>query len=281
VLKAYFWNSARDNAAQGTGIMIQIEKIMSLLETDYVGREIHYFEKLSSTNTVAKEEAKKGAKEGTTIIAEIQTQGRGRLKRLWVSPKGGVWLSLILKPEIEVEDAMKITLTTAVTVAKTLRSLYGLNAEIKWPNDVLIGNRKVCGILTEASLNRKTAYSIVVGIGINANFTMKSLPGDLQRTATTLMEVLKKSVDLEKLICALLKEFENYYELLKKRKFEKLLKEWRGLAGFLGKKVEVTSFKERWAGKAIDIDENGVLIVELENGERKKVPSGDVTVQEV
>jgi BirA family biotin operon repressor/biotin-[acetyl-CoA-carboxylase] ligase len=259
--------------------MIRIEKIMSLLETEYVGREIHYFQKLSSTNTVAKEQAEKGAKEGTTIVAEVQTQGRGRLSRPWVSPKGGVWLSIILRPKVKAEDALKITLTTAVAVAKTLRSLYGWKAEIKWPNDVLIRKKKVCGILTEASLNGKTVNFLVVGIGLNANFALKSLSENLQKTATTLKEVLKKNVDIEKLICTLLKEFEDCYKLFKEGKFVKLLSEWCQMAGFLGKKVEITSFMERWVGKAVDIDENGALIVELENGERKKVLSGDVTIQ--
>ncbi|HVP41635.1 MAG TPA: biotin--[acetyl-CoA-carboxylase] ligase, partial [Candidatus Krumholzibacteriaceae bacterium] len=126
--------------------MIKVEKIMSMLETEYVGREIHYFQKLASTNTVAKEQAKKGAKEGTVIIAETQTQGRGRLDRQWLSPKGGVWLSVILRLAIATEEAPKITLITSVAIAKTLHRLYGLKAGIKWPNDVLIGNKKVCGV---------------------------------------------------------------------------------------------------------------------------------------
>lgn len=111
--------------------MIKIEKITAKLDTDFIGREIYYFEKVSSTNTTAKEQAEKGAKEGTTIIAETQTKGRGRLNRRWVSPKGGVWLSIILKPQINPKEASKITLTTAVAVAKTLHRLYGMNAEIK------------------------------------------------------------------------------------------------------------------------------------------------------
>jgi BirA family biotin operon repressor/biotin-[acetyl-CoA-carboxylase] ligase len=261
--------------------MIKVEKILSMLKTEYVGREIHYFQKLSSTNTVAKEQAKKGAKEGTVIIAETQTQGHGRLNRLWISPKGGAWLSIILRPQIAAEEVPKITLITSVAVAKTLHRMYGLKTEIKWPNDVLIDGKKVCGILTEASTNGKNEKIIVVGIGINANFTLEGLPSNLWMTATTLKEGLRKNVDIEKLICALLKGFEEYYKLFKRKKFKKLLEEWREMAGFLGKKIEVTSFGEDWVGRAIDIDESGALIVELEDGERKRVFSGDVTVREV
>jgi BirA family biotin operon repressor/biotin-[acetyl-CoA-carboxylase] ligase len=261
--------------------MIKVEKIMSMLETEYVGREIHYFQKLSSTNTVAKEQAKKGAKEGTVIIAETQTHGHGRLNRPWISPKGGVWLSVILRPKFAPEEAPKMTLITSVAVAKTLHRLYSLKAEIKWPNDVLVDNKKVCGILTEASTNGKTVNFIIVGIGINANFTLEALPDNLQMTATTLKEVLRENVNVEKLICALLKEFEEQYVLFREKKFKALLEEWRRLAGFLGKKIEVTSFGESWIGRAVDIDESGALIIELADGERKRVLAGDVTVREV
>ena len=108
--------------------MIRIEKITAQLKTDFIGREIIYFEKLSSTSTTAIEQAERDVKEGTTIVAEAQTKGKGRLERRWVSPKGGVWLSIILRPHMSPEDAAKITLTTAVAAAKTLRKLYGLNA---------------------------------------------------------------------------------------------------------------------------------------------------------
>jgi BirA family biotin operon repressor/biotin-[acetyl-CoA-carboxylase] ligase len=261
--------------------LIRIEKITAQLKTDFIGREIIYSEKLSSTNTTAKEQAERDVKEGTTIIAEAQTKGKGRLERRWVSPKGGVWLSIILRPHMSPEDAAKIALTTAVAAAKTLRKLYGLNAEIKWPNDVLIDGRKVCGILTEASLKRRTVNFVVVGIGINVNFPLNALSQDLEATATTLKEVLQKEVDIEELICVLLKEFEECYERFKRKEFGVLLSEWRSMASFLGKRVEVISFTENFHGIAVDVDENGALIVNLENGTERKIVAGDVTVREV
>lgn len=261
--------------------MIKVEKIISLLQTEYVGREINYFQKLASTNAVAKEQATKGAKEGTVIFAETQTQGHGRLNRPWISPKGGVWLSIILRPAIAAEETPKITLTTSIAVANALHHLYGLKPEIKWPNDISIDAKKVCGILTESTIGGEKVKFAVVGIGINANFTLGALPGNLQPTATTLKEVLGKNVDLERLVCDLLKEFEERYESFKNRQFDLLLGEWRKMAGFLGKKIEVTTFGEKWFGRAIDVDNSGALIVELEDSERKRILSGDVTVREV
>lgn len=261
--------------------MLRIEQIMAQLETDFIGREIHYFEKVSSTNTVAKQQAQKGAKEGTTIIAETQTKGKGRLNRPWASPEGGVWLSIIMRPEMKAEEALKITLVTAVAVANALRKMFGLKVEIKWPNDVLVNGKKVCGILAEASSKGKTVDSVVVGIGINAGFSLDVLPKELQATATTLREVLKSDVDVEKLVCVLLKEFEDRYKMLKTKNFKTLLNEWRGMAGFLGKKVEIYGFGKKFEGTAVNIDEDGALIVKLADGSTRKVLSGDVTAREV
>lgn len=261
--------------------MIKIEKITAQLKTAFIGREIIYFEKLSSTNTAAKEQAERGAIEGTTIIAETQTKGKGRLDRRWISPKGGIWLSIILRPQMSPEDTAKITLTTAVAVAKTLRRFCGFGAEIKWPNDVLIHNKKICGILTEASLEGKNVNFVVVGIGINVNFPLNALPKHLEAAATTLKEVLQKEVDREELVCVLLKEFEDCYERFKRGEFGDLLSKWRSVATFLGKEVEVISFAERLRGVAVDVDENGALIIKLENGKKRKIVAGDVTVRGV
>jgi len=261
--------------------MINVGKIKSTIETELVGKEIRYFQMLSSTNTVAKDYAGKRAKDGTVVVAEIQTQGRGRLNRPWISPKGGVWLSVILRTKLAAEEAPKITLIASVAVARTLHRLWNLKSEVKWPNDVLIGGKKICGILTEASIAGKHVNAIIVGIGINANFDLEDLPYDLWKSTTTLKEVIGKHVNREELICVLLKEFEECFELFKERKIGRLLDEWREMACFLGKRIEVKSFRENWAGKAIDIDESGALIVELDNGERKRVLSGDVTVREI
>lgn len=259
--------------------LLEIERIMSLLETEFVGREIHYYEEVSSTNAVAKQEARDEAREGTTIIAEKQTRGKGRLNRPWISPIGGIWFSVILRPQITVEESLKITLIMAVAVAKTLHSMFNLRAEIKWPNDVLVDNKKVCGILTETSSKKKNIDFVVVGVGINANFDSKILPEEFRTTATTLKEALKKEIDREKLICHLLKEIEDLYKTFKAKNFETLLNEWRAFAGFLGKKVEITNFEGKFEGMAVDVDDYGALLVRLADGTTRKVLSGDVTVR--
>lgn len=259
--------------------MIRIEKITTQLETDFIGKEILYFPKLLSTNATAKEQAERGAKEGTVVIAETQTEGRGRMDRRWISPKGGIWLSIILRPQIAAEIAQKMALTSAVAVAKTLKKKYAVNAQIKWPNDVLISDQKVCGILAEAALREKTTNYLIVGIGINANFHGEILPKEVQANSTTLQDVLGKKVNREVLIRVLLREFEDYYVLFRARKFAELLNEWRGIAGFLGKRVKVTSFGEKLQGTAMDIDEDGALIIRLGNGESRRILSGDVSVR--
>ena len=260
--------------------MIRIEKIMAKLQTDFVGREILCFEKLSSTNATAKEQAQEGAREGTTIIAETQTEGKGRLNRRWFSPKGGIWLSVILRPRITVENAAKMTLTTSLAVANTIRKLYGLRAQVKWPNDVQINNKKVSGVLAALRLKGRAVDYVIIGIGINANFALSSLPSDLQTTATTLKEVSKKDVDVEELVSVLLKEFEDCYKRFIENEFEDLLLQWRSMASFLGKKVEIVSLKERLCGVAVDVDRNGELIIGLEDGNNRNIVSGDVIVIE-
>lgn len=252
---------------------------MAGLVTDFVGREILYFPKLLSTNATAREQAEAGAKEGTAVIAETQTEGRGRLQRPWISPKGGIWLSIILRPKISAQDAQKMALTTAVAIAKTLNKRFAVKAQIKWPNDVLIGNKKVCGILIETTIRGKMANVVIVGIGINANFSVQALPGELRATATTLQDVMGRRIDMEELIRDSFMEVEDYYNLLKARKFETLMNDWRSLAGFLGSEVEVTGFGKRLRGIALDIDEDGALIIKLDTGENRRIVSGDVSVR--
>ena len=180
------------------------EKIKEQLRTDFVGREIKYFAEITSTNEVAKELASRGAEEGTVVLAETQTQGKGRLGRRWLSPKGGVWFSVILRPRISAKYSYQLTFMTAVAVAKTIRKLFKLNAEIKWPNDVLVNERKVCGILTETSTRGDAIDFAVVGIGVNANVDLASFPKNLRASVTSLEAEVKGEVEREGLLCALL-----------------------------------------------------------------------------
>jgi BirA family biotin operon repressor/biotin-[acetyl-CoA-carboxylase] ligase len=257
---------------------IEIRKIKEKLQTRFMGKTIHHFSEVASTNDLAKEMASTGAKEGTTIIAETQTHGKGRLGREWASPKGGIWLSTILRPKLNVKDVPKLTLMTSLAVAKTINQLFNLKTEVKWPNDVLIKTKKVCGILTEASTKDNRTNFVVVGIGINANIQLHSLPKQVRETATSLKHELKREISRERFLRVLLEKMEHYYLMLLRGKSNAVLKEWKSLCSFLGSKVEVTTLKEKIEGIATDIDENGALIIKLQDGTLRKILSGDVSL---
>ena len=253
------------------------EKILNGLQTDFMGQKIHYFTKVASTNDIAKKFAVKGAKEGTVIIAETQSRGKGRFGRRWASPKGGIYFSIILRPKVSPQDALKLTFMAAVAVAKAIKKMFILSAEVKWPNDVLINGKKVCGILTEMSTRDDVVDFVVVGIGINANVNVDLFPEDLRSAVTSLKEEMAEEVDLELFLRVLLEELEHYYMVFMRREFDIILKEWRSLTKLLGAYVEVVSFDEKFEGLAIDVDSSGALIVKLRDGTLKKVVSGDVT----
>jgi biotin-[acetyl-CoA-carboxylase] ligase BirA-like protein len=246
--------------------------------TQILGQTVHFFRELPSTNDMAKELALIGAKEGTVVVAQTQTHGKGRLGREWISPAGGLWFSVIFRPKVSPEHASKLTLLAAVAVAKTLDKLYHLKPEVKWPNDVLIGGKKVCGILTEASTKGEHLNFVVIGFGINANFPLSKLPAFLHESSTTLQEKLNKQVAVETVLRAVLEETEQYYTFFSKGKFDIVLAEWRRLAKFLGSYVYVTSLNEKVEGWATDVDEQGALMVKLKDHTTRRIVAGDVTL---
>ncbi len=220
---------------------IAISKVKEGLQTRFIGQTIHFFHEVPSTNDLAKEMAAVGAKDGTVILAETQTRGKGRLGRKWASPRGGIWLSTILRPKLSAKDVPKLTLMTSLAVAKTTSQLFNLKTEVKWPNDVLVNAKKVCGILTEASTRGDVTNFVVVGIGINANVELDSLPRQEGENATSLKHELKREIDRERFLRVLLEKMEHYYVMLAEGKFNPILKEWKSLCGFLDSHVEVTS----------------------------------------
>ncbi len=230
---------------------------------------------------MAKELALMGTKEGTVIVAETQTRGRGRLSRKWVSPKGGLWFSIILRSKISARDAPKLTLVMSVAVAKTISKVFNLDAEIKWPNDVLINYKKVCGILTEANTKGEYLNFAVVGVGINANLSLHEIPANIRDSSTTLKEELKREIDCQAFLRVLLEEIERYYKAFTEGKFEAVRAEWKRLAKFLGSFVQVSSLDEKIEGWATDIDDNGALILRLRDQTTRKIFSGDVTLRKV
>jgi len=261
--------------------MMHPNKVKARLQTQIIGRTIHYLRQVTSTNDIAKELAARGAKEGTVVVAETQTHGKGRLGREWFSPEGGIWLSIILRSKMSPKSASKLTLATSVAVARTIDRLYHLKAEIKWPNDVLVSGRKCCGILTETVSRGETTDFAVVGIGVNANINLSSLPEPLRNSTMSLKAELKTEIEREHFLSTLLNDVEKYYKAFTRGRFNAILKEWRSLCSHMGSHVKISSFDETFEGLAVDVDENGALLVRLQDGTICKVVSGDVTVKPI
>ncbi|RLF61412.1 MAG: biotin--[acetyl-CoA-carboxylase] ligase [Thermoplasmata archaeon] len=236
--------------------------------------EIRRYKEVESTNDVAKELAMEGASEGTTVIAEKQTKGRGRYGKQWISPEGGVYLSIVLRPKIDPEESPKITFIAGVAVAKAIRELYNIDAKIKWPNDVLIREKKVCGILTEIKVTDLVNF-VILGIGINANVKVEEFPREIREGATSLMKEVGKEIDIDKLIDKVLKNIEFYYSIFKKDGFDRILQEWSKLSATLWRKVRITTKSGTVEGTAIGIDKNGSLIVETSERKIERVIAGE------
>jgi len=259
---------------------IRVSRLQDGLRTKCLGRSILFSQIVDSTNDWAKELAMYGAYEGTVVIAETQTNGRGRLGREWVSPSGGLWFSLILRPKLHPIEAVKLTFVAGLAVAKVLREMFGLKGETKWPNDLLVNGRKICGILTEMNTTGENVNFVVVGVGVNANFDVgKVFPEQLKKVATSLENELGRKVQREKLFRVLLERLENLYELFKKEGFKPVLEKWKNYAGFLGHQVEVTSLTEKLGGLALDVDHDGALVLRLEDGTIRHVFAGDVSLR--
>lgn len=275
--KGKLLDSLKEFALKNTE-QIKYEDIKKGLKTKYVGQNIYCFPKVFSTNTLAKFLASKGAEDGTAVIAEVQTKARGRSGKKWESPKGGIWLSLVLRPNLPPSKASLITLATGVAVAKTLISL-GVDAKIKWPNDVLINNKKISGILTESTIissNVNPRNYIVVGVGIDTNLKINDFKDkELKNRITTLNEELGKNINENEFIAKFLIEFEEIYNLYKKEEFETTLNDWRSLSDTIGKNVKIKQLNEEKYGYAIGINDEGNLIIKKSNGELEKITYGE------
>lgn len=250
-------------------------EIQKGLQTKYVGQKIYYYKQVKSTNEVAKELAEEGAPEGTIIIAESQSSGRGRWGKKWISPKGGVWMTIILRPDIEPARAAQLTLVTGVAVARTLQGECGLDVGIKWPNDILIGDKKVCGILTEANAIQDSLEYVVVGVGIDLNVDVNLFPPDLREGATSLKLELEREIPGAKLVQRFLENFEQLYNQFREEGFIEILKEWRKLSSTIGSYVEVHKKGRIVQGEAVGINREGALILELDDGNLRKIISGE------
>jgi BirA family biotin operon repressor/biotin-[acetyl-CoA-carboxylase] ligase len=253
---------------------IRYEEIEPYLQTEWLGREFRYLPEVDSTNIAAKNWATEGAPNGAIVAADLQTSGRGRLGRAWSSPPGtGIWFSIVLRPLISPDRAPQITLTTAVGVAAALREL-GYDAGIKWPNDIYIGGRKVCGMLTEMHGSMESVEWVVPGIGINC--LTKDFPPEIAETATSLALASDKPVIRAQVAAAIFNKLEQYYTVLYEQGFAEIRKEWLANNITLGKRVKITTLTETMFGEAIDMQEDGSLLVKKEGGDEFALVTGDV-----
>lgn len=255
-------------------------ELVSIRKTKWVGTEICYFDVTDSTNTQAKSLGEGDAPNGTLVVAGKQESGRGRRGRSFESPAGtGIFMTLLLRPEIEPQNASMLTLVSALAVAKGIEHMVDLPVQIKWPNDIVINGKKVCGILTEMSAQMDYVNYIVIGIGINVG--NEEFPEEIKDVATSIYLESGKHVNRAMLIEKIWEEFEDYYELYEKTQdLSSLVKEYDSYLVNRAQKVRVLDSKEPYEGKAMGITDRGELIVDTWEA-RRLVSAGEVSVRGV
>jgi BirA family biotin operon repressor/biotin-[acetyl-CoA-carboxylase] ligase len=244
------------------------------LETSFIGREVISYPSLPSTNDTAKREARKGAKEGTVIIAEEQTAGRGRIGRKWVSPPGSVALSIILYPPLAYLPFL--IMVASLATAYAIERVTDLKAQLKWPNDVLVNGNKICGILVESDVKGNRVDYAVIGIGLNININPADFPG-IAPSATSLSHELGREVSRRQVIRSLLAEAERFYLALGKG--DSVFRQWRERLVTLGQKVRVSAGEAAHEGIAESVAPDGSLLLRQPDGNLLKIVAGDVTLR--
>ena len=252
---------------------VTVEELKHQLHTTFIGNNVVHLPSVSSTNDYAKTLAKENEKEGTIVLADIQTGGRGRKQRPWASPKGGLWFSIILRPNIPPTDAMKTTMCAACALTEAIKQNTNQNPSIKWPNDILINDKKVCGILTELSAEIDTINYLIIGIGLNTN---NQLPKDIRHLATSLKKESQKKVNNLTLFIQILESFERFYTALINKNDEMVRNTWISYSSTIGSNILVKTEQGEIKGKAIGLDEHGELLVKTPQGE-KKIITGDIS----
>ncbi len=266
---------------RGSPDVLNGDDIQSLLpEGQVIGRDIRVFEETTSTNDIADRLGRDGVKEGAVVCAESQSKGRGRLGRTWVSLRGkGLWFSVLLRPPLPPQAATQMTIASATAVARALQGSTGVQCEVKWPNDILIGGKKVCGILTEMAAELESIKHMVVGVGLNVNFEAEDFPTALRKIATSLRIEGGKPFRRCEIAAALLQELNFDYRRVIEGKFEEIADEWETACTTIGHHVEIHSGNRVMAGRAESLDSEGALLLRTQHGRLERVIGGDVTVK--
>lgn len=266
--------------------IINVWEIKHNLNTHIIGKEILYFDVIDSTNNYAKKIASEGCAEGTVVIADSQTSGRGRLGRAWNSAqKAGIWMSVVLRPAIAPEDVQVITIAASVAVVSAIKRVAGIEAGIKWPNDIILDRKKVCGILTEMNSEMERVNFLILGIGINVKQDPEEFPEELRSKGTSLRaHAREKGIALEefdrnRLIKALLSELERLYSKISCGRTAEIIDRWKKHSVTLGKEVRISARNYECSGIAVDITDDGKLVVNCADGVTREVLSGEISVR--
>jgi len=260
--------------------VLHADELLSRLgKTRVIGREITVFEKTTSTNDVIEKFARDGVKEGVVAFAELQTKGRGRLGRKWISPaRKGLWFSILLRPPLRPVDATRLTVASATAVWRAIHSQTGLVPGIKWPNDILMGDRKVAGILTELRAELDRIQYVILGIGVDVNMTPSDFSPDLRKLATSLRAELGKPVSRAELAAAILRELDADYQRVIAGQFPAIADEWEEHCVTIGRQVTIRVGERQIRGRAEALDEDGALLLRTDHGHLERISGGDVSM---
>src|SRR5919109_1871228 len=269
-------NDRRNVEGERAGLPLRIQQIQEGLATQRLGKKIHYFLNIDSTNSYARELADRGAQEGEVVIAEKQTAGRGRLGREWISPAyANLYCSVILRPKLPPVHAPQVTLMAAVALADAVASFLPVAPAIKWPNDILVRGKKLAGILTESSCDSEHLEFVILGIGVNLNYSEERMPEAIRQRATSLLIAGGKKVQREAFVRRLIQDLDRCYGILEESGFTALARRWESRFGLRGRRVQVETLDGVILGSARGIDQDGALIVEGKDGALQRVVAGD------
>jgi BirA family biotin operon repressor/biotin-[acetyl-CoA-carboxylase] ligase len=259
---------------------ISTNEIQLGLKTNFMGRHIHFEQIVSSTQKIAQSLANDGCPEGMIVVADEQTDGRGRMARAWYSPSGtGIWMSMIIRPNIPVNQTPQLTLLTAVAIVQAIEELTPLRPTIKWPNDIMLNGKKIVGILTELQAEADKVHSVIIGTGINVNQTIEHFPEELRNIATSIKIETGTNLERAQLIQMILLKFEGLYSLYLTKGFKAIKLLWEGYAISLNKMIVARTLHGSIEGKAIGINDDGVLLIETADRSIERIYSADIEIK--
>ncbi|MHA2191035.1 MAG: biotin--[acetyl-CoA-carboxylase] ligase [Candidatus Thorarchaeota archaeon] len=258
--------------------MVDVDRIVNGIKSTNLSPTILYFENLESTNDRAKDLIAEAAVEGTVVVVDQQTHGRGRQDNTWYSPVGGTYFSIVLKPKLSFEQTPLISLLVACAIARAIRGLYSIDVVLKWPNDIQVGDMKLGGILSESVMKGSTILGLAIGIGINQNVDVSAFPSDIKDKSTSILNEVGHTTSIEDLVAHIFNEIDSRISRVEEESsYEAVISEWNSLNATIGRRVLVHNDGPDIKGKAARIEQDGALIVTTEEGKEIKVQTGSIS----